>query len=266
MPLRRLHMQVISDIHLEFIEGAIFQKIVRPVAPNLAICGDLGLPYVDSYDNFLSKCSQNFKNVFLIAGNHEYYQWKRKEGQKMTMGEVDSLIETLTKKYANVRYLNNKYHVLDNKFAIIGTTLWSEIKPINYYYAQNGLNDYNQIYSSPDMLITPRYTDQKFTENSEWLQKTMDELRDKKLIIMSHHLPSKKLIHKKYGESPLNCCFASDLEHLMKGNVKYWLSGHTHSSFNMRINNTTCIVNPKGYRNENPAYDPAFKITIDEDI
>ncbi|AYV80974.1 MAG: metallophosphoesterase [Harvfovirus sp.] len=261
MPL----IQVISDIHLEFIDAPKFEEIVVPAAPYLAICGDLGLPYLDSYDNFLAACSKNFTQVFLIAGNHEYYQWKRSSGETFTIDEVHLEIETIVKKYNNIHFLNNKSYILEDEFVILGTTLWSEIQPENYFNASYQINDFKHIYYSENKttsLITPKYITEKFHENVNWLKTSINAFSDKKIIILTHHLPSFQLIHERFKTSKLNCCFASDLDYLMTDSVIYWLAGHTHCSFNIKINNTRCIVNPKGYYDENPSYDSSLTIQV----
>ena len=260
-----LKIQVISDIHLEFIENYKFDEIVKPSAPNLAICGDLGLPYLDSYETFLSKCSENFINVFLISGNHEYYQWKRQDKEIFTMDEVDKEIELIVKKFKNIYFLNNKCHILDDEHVVLGSTLWSNIKPKDYFDVVNSMNDYKQIYflkNNNKAVITPKFITEKFKENCLWLKNAIEQHSDKKIIIMSHHLPSMKLINDKYKNNSLNCCFVSDLEYLMTDIVYLWLAGHSHSSFDLKIGNTRCLVNPKGYYDENPDYDISLVITV----
>ena len=73
-------MQYVSDIHLEmhdkYNEGVITPSMfLKPSAPYLALCGDIGIPELKAYDVFLGWCSNNYEKVFLIAGNHEYYNY-----------------------------------------------------------------------------------------------------------------------------------------------------------------------------------------------
>ena len=68
--------QYISDIHLETHHNTsknIFEKILKPSAPYLVLCGDIGYPGAELYKPFLEYCSKNFERVFYIAGNHEFY-------------------------------------------------------------------------------------------------------------------------------------------------------------------------------------------------
>ncbi|AYV78749.1 MAG: metallophosphatase, partial [Edafosvirus sp.] len=137
----------------------------------------------------------------------------------------------------------------------------------NHDNAKQNINDFRQIYiknqSEQIRRITPRNTNILHEKNVKWLNETIDKFKDKKLIIMTHHVPSLKLINEKYIDDPINCCFVTDLEYLMKDNVYYWLSGHTHTSAKEKINNCTCIINPKGYYDENPEYNTSYVIQLD---
>lgn len=50
-------IQLISDMHLEFNDSPKLQDFIIPSAAYLVIVGDLGLPYLDSYRDFLAQCS-----------------------------------------------------------------------------------------------------------------------------------------------------------------------------------------------------------------
>jgi predicted phosphohydrolase len=48
--------------------------LIEPVQPYLALLGDIGWAAEESYRNLLLDMSTKFKKVYVIAGNHEYYQ------------------------------------------------------------------------------------------------------------------------------------------------------------------------------------------------
>jgi hypothetical protein len=94
--------------------------------------GDIGCPYEKSFEEFLNDCSEKWKNVFIIFGNREYYDYR--------MSCIESRFES--KKPDNVYFLNNSIVYLDSngdvhqdlrnipynvdKIKLIGTTLWSD--------------------------------------------------------------------------------------------------------------------------------------------
>lgn len=65
--------QVLSDLHLEINRQYLSYEI--PVcAEHLILAGDIGrLTDYEDYRNFLQKQTARFKLVFLIPGNHEFY-------------------------------------------------------------------------------------------------------------------------------------------------------------------------------------------------
>ena len=67
-------------------------------------------------------------------------------------------------------------------------------------------------------------------------------------------MPSFNFIDEKYKNSPCNTDFASDLEWMVKenANIKYWIFGHTHTSWNSKLNECQDICNPMGYLEETP--------------
>jgi hypothetical protein len=48
--------------------------------------------------------------------------------------------------------------------------------------------------------------------------------------------------------------------------VQLWIHGHTHDSFDYRLNGTRVLCNPRGYArdgvNENPMFDPQLVIEV----
>jgi len=73
-----MRVQYISDIHLELYKDlpeAAFVNFITPDAPYLALCGDIGIPDFKNYEKFISWCAPRWNKIFIIAGNHEYYNF-----------------------------------------------------------------------------------------------------------------------------------------------------------------------------------------------
>lgn len=259
-------IQLASDLHLENYPNPKLRDFITPNSPNLALVGDIGIPYMPSYAQFIEECSKEFENTYLITGNHEYYQHKNKSDDILTMDETNNKIKEITQKYKNIHYLDNKSANLYD-YTILGTTLWSFLPIENRLlssYLMNSMNDYRTIFKSLPTGIKTEITDKDTTvlhlDNYMWLMRSIQP--DKKYIILSHHLPSFKLIAPQYKNSPLNPCFASNLDHLMTSNVKYWFSGHTHTAMKKTINGCQCVVNPFGYSGENGKNGYCHDLTI----
>ena len=101
-------------------------KLIRK-ENNIALLGDIGNPFHQNYRDFLSYTSDRWENVFLLAGNHEY--WK----EKYNYYDVNDKIEEVCSLFDNVTFLNNKRASFSFgsslEYLILGTTLWSHILP-----------------------------------------------------------------------------------------------------------------------------------------
>lgn len=260
-------LQIVSDMHLE-IPSKLPRKQIIPSAENLALCGDIGKPTSDSYKELISWCSENFKNTFLIAGNHEFYNTKK---------DIDELRQTcsdIASKFENVHWLDNNYISIDG-LIIHGTTLWTHIPPSAEFVVKNHMNDYNNI--RVKIPAGDGYTRKKITvakvnamhTYAVWkLQNTIKYANEnkQKMIVISHHLPSFDLIHEQYlgGDSVLNINngYASNLDYLINDPIILWAYGHSHKRNDKLINNVPVVSNPMGYPGEDTGYNPDNKITI----
>ena len=66
-------IQVYSDLHLEFKGARAALPPIIPRAPVVALLGDIGIPSLPSYEEFIFEMSDIFKQVLVVSGNHEYY-------------------------------------------------------------------------------------------------------------------------------------------------------------------------------------------------
>ena len=265
--------QLVSDLHLEYYESEQIPNVLEfltPSAENLIIAGDLGNPKLSSYPDFLRQCSKLFKRVFVVAGNHEFYNLVSSAGDsKVCMVDVLQEIHKLMKEFTNVHFLDNSSFESDN-YVILGATLWTRIASGEKRYIEIAMNDYRLIFTSVsgnDENISTKETT-NITKNLtvddtnklhdysvKWLQQEIYKYKHKPVIIVTHHLISNKLVSKKWLNHPINSGFRTELDdELLKNNeqVKYVCSGHTHSSLDTTSNNgvTRLLVNPRGYKGD----------------
>jgi 3',5'-cyclic AMP phosphodiesterase CpdA len=250
------NIQYVSDLHLEHHdsknEGYIIPSMfLKPAAPYLALCGDIGNPDLAAYEAFLSWCSKSYKMVFLVAGNHEYYNYRSKF--KSDIPSRKEKIRSLTAKYTNVYFLDcSSYFIADHNLRVLGCTLWAdtssgdEMKIITY------MNDTRNIFLENDVNLLPTKMTALHREEKEWLRTQIEaaEKRGEDVLVLTHYLPTFQLIHEKYQGHHLNICFASDCEDLLKPPVKAWLCGHSHTGVRIELNGVLCTMNPYGYPGE----------------
>ncbi len=265
-------LQYVSDIHLELRKSKDIPAIfpIRNYNCYLALCGDIGNPFKDTYKMFLDIHTKLYTHILIISGNHEYHSSKTKQ---YTMKDADNKINEIVKQYNNVTYLNmNKVIIGRTKF--IGCTFWSDISKI-LSIAENIMNDYKHIYIDSQGIsarnittTTGIYCDKKRlnedriqlrAQNVLELHKMMkkwilsevgnfdpndSDIKYDQIIVLTHHPPSFKMLDINDLYSP---CYGSNCDDMIKPPIKYWISGHTHSSKNLNINGTICLSNCMGY-------------------
>jgi predicted MPP superfamily phosphohydrolase len=265
-----IQIDVISDIHLEFNPKINISPIIYSANYHiLVMAGDIGYPTEEHYQNFLKKYSNQYDNIILIAGNHEYYP-ESKDLLPIKTEIIEQKIKKITEN-SNIIFLNrDSYSIFieDKKITFLGCTLWSKIPEDMYKYAKNGLNDFNRIYLGDGNFITPKIYNEWHERDSMWLEQQINEKNNNEiLIIVTHHLPTFKVVAPEYKEDPLTCCFATSLDDLFKNKLKMWICGHSHKPNYAVINNRGCLLNPCGYPWENKEYNcRTFLIHKDESI
>lgn len=283
--LRRMKIQYASDLHLEFYDKSAFQPMLRPVAPILALAGDVGRPDKRTYRDFLQYCSRNWRDVFVVAGNHELYNsravvshtprfaesefynshhadsWKH-----MPVTSVDTAQKRLegcaaiASEFSNVHFLNRQ-RVNRDGIAFLGCTLWTDLSQGGAAEANQIMSDYRLIAvpgsEGKPMPITLDITTAWHWKDRAWLDAEISacEEEGRPAVVITHHLPTYDLVSSRYLENPLNAAFASHADELIRPPVRAWIAGHTHCGAHRTWRHedgsaTLGVVNPRGYPGE----------------
>jgi Icc-related predicted phosphoesterase len=228
----------VSDLHLEFniSEKKLLESF--PKADIIVLAGDVCTVYKDEgkkYLNFLKKCKELYKHVVFIAGNHEYY------GCKYDRNGVIQILKNIASA-SDCIFLHRESKMIDN-FLFIGATLWSRISDNAVY----SISDFrNGVFRNKDEYI------KEFIFDYNYLKEELEKKVEYTKVVITHHLPTIHLIHKRFLNSLVNTAFYTErLNTFNLDNVKYWVCGHTHEYAKMVKDKTTLIVNPIGYPGEN---------------
>jgi predicted phosphodiesterase len=262
-----MKIAVCSDLHLEF-GGLILRNTdnadVLVLSGDICVAKDLlelGSPMSKSeaIHDFFKNCSDEFKHVIYIVGNHEHYH-----------GDFRDTIRDL--KY-NLHYLQN-LHILDKEtvalegVTFIGGTLWTDMNgedPMTLNTIGSMMNDFRCVKNS-NKKVSFRDADGNFHERVakfspedavEDHKKMVDYIRhvvegkdDQKFVVVGHHAPSKLSTHPKYqNETLMNGGYSSTLDFFIEAHpqIKLWTHGHTHEIFDYVLNQTRIVCNPRGY-------------------
>lgn len=270
-------LQYLSDLHLEFHENKIWvKKHIKPQADYLLIAGDTGYLtdkrdnsiYEKYCDDFLKFCRDNWKQTILIPGNHEYYggfPLYKKNALNMEQATVSKI-----NIYDNVTLINNNCVDIDADDFVIrvtGATLWSHIKPEEFYQVCNNMNDYYYCYYKDGELLNPVHTIIEHFESYNNILKLKDvhykqfykapknpkdditiTKKPIKHIVMTHHGCHPDCIADCYRSSDVNSAYTSDLSQLIdKVNPVAWIYGHTHQTKSFEYNGVKIMENSLGY-------------------
>lgn len=262
-----MKIAVCSDLHLEF--GSVELKNTEN-ADVLILSGDILLasdlnryqgdtgPYakVESsayinnsvFRDFLENVSYEFPTVIYVAGNHEFYKSKWYKTLEILKNCMDD--------YSNIFFLENDAHVVED-VTFVGCTLWTDMNksdPLTVHMICAYMNDYSQItYDGQGYYnkLKPTNTIARHHESVNFIRNTVENNRDQKIVVCTHHAPSFKSISEEYvNDTMSNGAYASSLDEIILDNphIKLWTHGHMHDNFDYTIGETRIVCNPRGYK------------------
>jgi hypothetical protein len=244
-------IRYISDLHTEFYDlVSLSSKLLFRIKGNkdqICVCaGDIGNLHSPrgkkNYDITMDYFSKNFKKVFVIPGNHEYYGGHSVGGIESSLEATDTLMRSYfeSKAFPNVTWLNNTTEEYEG-VTYIGTTLWTHVP--------EGVPEIN------DTKLIPGLTREAYNAKHEtckaWLRSLVP--LQKKSVIITHHLPLEQLVAPKYRGAAINPWFHCNMDKFVennKNNIACWIYGHTHTGGLQTINGVRFACNPVGYPGE----------------
>lgn len=245
--------QVLSDLHLE-INQQYQSYEIPPCADYLILAGDIGrLADYDSYREFLQKQTQQFKLVFLVLGNHEFYNGTYTRGmQRARQLEQEPSFD------GRLVILNQRrYDVPDSCITILGCTLWSKIPHESKDVVQAKIKDFRKI---KDWTVDHHNT--CHDSDLAWLleeihsinqvDKTVKKRSQKRsILVVTHHAPSmERTSSPQHARSPWSSAFGTDILSQQSSSldgIRVWVFGHTHYTTDFRERGVRVVSNQRGY-------------------
>lgn len=236
-----MKIQYASDLHLEFKENASYLKHnpLAVVGDILILAGDIGYLGDQNYSRhlFWDWASENFKQVIVAMGNHEFYKY------------FD--IATLYNGYKlqirrNVAaYYNAVIPIGD--IDIVVSTLWASIPLKEAAYTEQVISDFKRIMCKGEILTFADFNNEH-RRCLDFIKSAVSESQARHKIVVSHHVPSFKMIGPKFKYSKANGAFTAELEDFIRASdIEFWIYGHSHYNIDVQIGNTLCLSNQLGY-------------------
>lgn len=251
------HLRIASDLHLEGFFGRDYETLVIDFLPKderdsssiLVLAGDIS-SRPDQLIGFLRACATRFAHVLYVPGNHEFYRhdfvvWNRemRVSLRTLSEEVSGKIAFCTDDVASVELSNTRFLL---------TTLWGDggKDPVERTWVDRGLNDFRVIrigesrFTVMDMIAVHK-------EQKKELVRLLKLPYDGNTVVITHHMPSYRLCHPRFG-TDINGGFAANCDDILAYDhaPALWIHGHTHDTGDSFMWKTRIICNPAGYRGE----------------
>jgi Icc-related predicted phosphoesterase len=203
----------------------------------------------ERYVNFVTRCSESFKHVILIMGNHEHYHGDFAQSANTIRGTFGDL--------HNVYFLDKEWRII-NGVLFYGGTLWTDMNGENVdtmHRIRFMMNDFNCVKNTTEDGKTV-FMPEDAVEDHFAFRRGLDDVLalhpDLPVVVVGHHAPSKASTHPRYkNEIVMNGAYSSSLDNyiLDRRQIKLWTHGHTHEDFDYMIGTTRIVCNPRGYIN-----------------
>lgn len=270
-----MFLKVISDIHIhedKIVPSNLYDSS-KTKDTILLVAGDICSPYSHLYATIIRKFSNDFKKVFIVAGNREYYNEPisvnkidyvdskvKNDTTEYSISNIDDKIDSICKSMENCVYLNNNSYEYDDVI-FYGGTLWYSIERSRVPLMKDQTNklDLIRVNGATATFDDIQKINTDFINNLSKLVENNN--KNKPIIIISHFPPDSDsladrefLDNKKYYYKDF---FQNNLTRLCYPSVNYWFYGHTHTSQSKIINSTILVSNP--YKNLTGCYSPSLK-------
>lgn len=258
-----MRIQIASNlfVHQNYTWKQAMKLLTPGKADNLALLGNIGNPNSPKTKEFVRWCSEHWKQVYCIPGALEL-QYR------------DNLYNLYSSIPSNIHILDNS-EVQTNSFTILGCPLWSAYgKKLGQF---GSLSDRDRYFMAHK---TPRQIEHFHQEDLEYLSERLrylgnSLLNKKRVILLTHWLPSKKLLGEQLQYDRNLYLHVSDMNFVLNNTVAGCLSGAGGATQESYIGNrfnplVPCFVN-SAFRGPdmvpNPLYDRQMIIEFsDEDF
>jgi len=237
-----MKIQVLSDLHAEFIMRFRGIPSISPSADILVMAGDITNTPNRLRAILLDLRQKTSIPIIAVLGNHEFY------GHNFQT--ADSKYKKACEGIPDFHLLRDSYVDIQD-YRITGATLWTSYNYGNdIEWAIHAMNDFNHIkyhkYLSKTDFALKIVT--RYSNSLRYIKKVLRETENKKTIIVTHHAPSTKSIHPNYINNLANYAFVNDLDDLIiETSPNLWIHGHVHNHFDYYIGSTRIVANPFGY-------------------
>lgn len=253
-----MKLYLASDLHLD-ISGLLPDENIPYMGGTLLLAGDtcevaaITAGYKLVRQNLAQICNA-FDQVFMIPGNHEYYDGHIAYAEDILRLELPSIAD-------NITLLQKDIVELEPGLSLIAATLWTDMNkedPMDMLRMPRFMSDYNYIKNTSDVgLLCELSVHDVVDIHKDHLKFLSNALKttENRCVVMTHHAPLKELFNEERARRHyfMNVPgYVSDLQYLIEEHtdkLPLWVYGHTHENRETVIGNTRIVTNARGYYN-----------------
>lgn len=256
-----MKVRIYSDIHLDhYSQDCMWYPPALPddKETTLILAGDIwiGTRWIFHGENsWIEKVAHNFKQVIIVLGNHDYWPCKQPLAIVGGANKCNGMLQDHG--IFNVKVLDMGTFA-DGDYLFVGATLWTDMykaDPLAMYQMSKYMTkDGKCAYETGPNGQWSRFTSERWVgthyKHRDYIKKVVEQNRDKKIIVVSHHLPLMTLGDPEFLGHISNAFYMSDLSDLILDNshIVLWCYGHTHYHCDTMLGSTRLINNCVGYR------------------
>ncbi|WP_432259410.1 metallophosphoesterase [Cupriavidus sp. TMH.W2] len=236
-----MKLRILSDLH---IEHNLPQSVPDCDADLVVLAGDIANGR-DGIDWAARTFSQP---VIYVPGNHEYYE--------SNIDAVDQLMADAAAAHPAMHLLNGMVAEFDG-VRVIGTTWWTDYMlfgtdrreesmlacakvMLDHRLIEVGGDDGRMRHFMPEDALA------RHQAASDWLSTQLAQPYYGKTVVVTHHGPDLGSLDPRYSHDLVSGGFLSRRPDLV-AQADLWIHGHTHTSFDYRLDDARVVCNPRGY-------------------
>ena len=254
-----MRIWILSDLHLEYAD--LTEPLEPPQADVCVMAGDL-CRGIDNGVRWLARHIAPAMPCIYVAGNHEFYKGSIKEG--IAAGRAAA------QESRGGHFLENDA-VIMNGVRFLGATLWTDFRiegaaEAAMDHARRRMNDYRQIswQKRPWKRFLPFQAYRLHQDSRAFLERELAP-SPSPTVVVTHHLPHPLSLPERFNGELTNAAYASDLSTIVaRGAPALWVHGHMHDSCDYIVHSTRIVANPKGYADENSAFDRTLIVQVED--
>ncbi len=240
-----MKIDIISDLHLNHLPEVDEVQTMFSNGDLLIVAGDLVNTYKGFWNTgteFLTVAKGHYKEVLYILGNHEFYDYEPTTIKNIADAISDWCYEN------SIHFMCEPTTMNIQGKTFFGGTMWGDCHQPEFIPVIRAMvNDFRYIYTDNKTVFTPN---DSIDLNRKFREKLLEAKAD---VVVTHFAPTRQSISDRFDRSLIYSYFANDgIERFIEtSEIKLWVHGHTHDTFDYIIGDTRIVCNPKGNVGEN---------------